>query len=47
MDEKGDTLQTAVDIGVKELVKDDGVHILIQNMHELVFPQKNPEVKES
>ena len=43
---RGDALQTAQDLGISELIKDDGLNILVKSMTAMVFPQKNLEAKE-
>ena len=43
---RGDALQTAQDLGIDELIKNDGLDKLIKEIKEMVFPQKNLEAKE-
>ena len=43
---RGDALQTAQDMGVPALIKEDGIKELVKSMMAMVFPQKNLEAKE-
>ena len=43
---RGDALQTAQDLGIDELIKNEGLDKLIKEIKEMVFPQKNLEAKE-
>ena len=43
---RGDALQVAMDIGIADLMKEDGLKVLVENMRKMVFPTKKLEAKE-